>query len=84
MIAVPGLTPRTLPVDETVATDVSLLVHVTALLVASSGATVAFSSTLFLASTVVVLGETVTPVTETGSCSVNVPPSVTLFPLASR
>ena len=67
IVAVPSLRPLTLPFSSTVATDVSLLSQVTFLFVAFSGATVAVSSTVFLASTVAVSGATVTPVTATGS-----------------
>ena len=67
MVAVPGATPLTLPLASTVATDVSLLLHVTFLLVASAGVTLAVNGTVFLASTVAVAGLTLTPVTATGS-----------------
>ena len=67
MVAVPAATPLTLPFSSTVATDVSLLLHVTFLLVASEGATLAVSVVVFFASIETVLGDTVTPVTATGS-----------------
>ena len=67
IVAVPSATPFTFPFSSTVATDVLLLSQVTFLFVAFSGATVAVSCTVFLASTVAVEGVTLTPVTATGS-----------------
>ena len=64
-MALPSATPVTLPVLSTVATEVSLLLHVTVLIEASSGAIVAVncdSSPTAIASDV---GLTVIPVTGT-------------------
>ena len=64
MVAVPALTPVTVPLL-TVATDSSLLDHVTALLAALPGSTVAVRVTVFHASTLAVVLSSVTP--DTGS-----------------
>ena len=66
IVAVPTETPVTSPELFTVATDSSLLVQVTFLLVASSGMTLAATSATLPISTVSVAGVTSTPVTGTG------------------
>ena len=65
IVAVPAATPVTTPDELTVATEVLLLVHVTLLLVALAGDTVAVSVVVEPALTLTVVGDTVTPVTGT-------------------
>ncbi len=66
MVAVPAATAVTRPAVLTVATAVLLLLHVTFLLVALAGATVAVNCCVEPIFTVAVVGLTVTPVTTTG------------------
>ena len=65
IVAVPAVTPVTLPLLSTVATDVLLLLHVTVLTLASFGATVAESCATSPIAISLVVGLTVTPVTGT-------------------
>ena len=68
MVAVPSLTPVTLPFRSTVAILVSLLAQVTA---APLGSTVAVSCTVLLAATVALSGATVREVAVTPLMTVN-------------
>ena len=65
IVAEPTATPVTTPVVLTVANAVLLDVHVTFLLVAFEGATVAVNEVVAPATTLAVVGATVTPVTAT-------------------
>ncbi len=65
IVAVPAATPVTTPAELTVATEVLLLVHVTLLLVALAGDTVAVSVAVPPTDMLAVVGVTVTPVTGT-------------------
>jgi len=66
IVALPAATAVTKPVELTVATDVLLDDHVTAVLVALLGAIVAVSCCVAPVAIVAEVGLTVTPVTETG------------------
>src|SRR4051812_45342482 len=65
MVALPPPTAVTSPDELTVATDALLVLHVTFLLVAFDGATVAVSCCVALTFSVADVGDTVTPVTAT-------------------
>ena len=65
IVAVPAAIAVTIPLSLTVATLGSLLLHVTALFVASEGVTVAVSCTVSPISSVFSVGSTLTPVTST-------------------
>ncbi len=67
IVAVPAAMPLTSPEELTVATEALLDDHVTFLLVAFAGATVAVSWVLLFTATLAVVGLTVTPVTATGA-----------------
>jgi hypothetical protein len=65
MVAVPAATAVTTPLELTVATEVLLLLHVTLLLVAFAGDTVAVKVAVWPTVKLNVVGDTVTPVTGT-------------------
>jgi hypothetical protein len=92
MVAVPALTPVTVPFDDTLATAGALLNHVTFLLVALEGETVAVSLSLPPVAILIDVLSKVTPVTAMGALTVTAqvavkPPSsvvtvMTAFPIA--
>jgi hypothetical protein len=70
IVALPAFTPVTVPFEDTLATAVALLVHVTALLVALDGETVSASFSLLPAGILVDVLFKITPVTATGALTV--------------